>query len=663
MECLTLKMPRGKGVNANTLVQENYALYHSRVTILRATNSFLRSLIAGKQKTRVSESSATPGPNEIVEGSFIRRTLSLYAFVDLKDPFSAADIAGEELPGPILSIMSALSMSRLYLFHTPHTRNRADATRRAVLERHAQCLVRLWEISTSDPKNYSSLMGPMTRTLRDSIRPSTLGEKNYVCVSSGTAEMRAIWFLLTALGILEATLLQVGSPASPWGEVQVREVGIDTVEWETLHNLVMPESYFGPEPRSRQRSWIPRGSETGSSNPREILDDGARQDEDRHVFSPSAKKEKKSTDHAWLSDEKTDAQSETSLSSRLRSRIPRGFEKIAPSLPLTPGVDEALQELGIHVGSAMLRHAAEQAAIAAGSHLPVLLLGETGTGKERFAHLIHKLSPQSEKDLVAINCAAVPEEIAESYLFGHVKGSFTGASNDKLGMFEQANGSTLFLDEVAELSLDVQAKLLRVIQDGVVQRIGATLPRKVNVRIVAATNRDLRKEVAAGRFREDLYFRLEVVCVRLPGLRERRGEIAELALALLKQINQRRHKPRQLSKDALRRLEGHAWPGNVRELSNVLERSVLYAQNDVVNADDLLITSDHAATDILLNLPEPFPGFSIKEYLARVRNQLFSSALAACNGNQAEAASRLGISKEAVSKFVRGIQANPVDGE
>jgi len=327
--------------------------------------------------------------------------------------------------------------------------------------------------------------------------------------------------------------------------------------------------------------------------------------------------------------------------------------------PPVPGLDDALQELGIYVSSAVLRHAAERAGIAAGSHLPVLLLGETGTGKERFAHLIHRLSPRFHKDLVAINCAAIPKDLAESYLFGHMKGAFSGATAEKKGMFEYADQSTLFLDEVAELTLEVQAKLLRVIQDGAVLRLGSMTPRQVDVRIIAATNRDLKSDVDAGRFREDLYFRLEVVQIKLPALRERRNEIPELALAFLKQINQRRQKPHQLSKSALQRLENYGWPGNVRQLSNVLERSVLYAQADVVDADDLLIADNVPPQDPLAGLPEPSPGFSIEEYITQARKQLFRRALAKCNGNQAEAASMLGISRQAVSKFVSGECDNP----
>jgi len=323
-----------------------------------------------------------------------------------------------------------------------------------------------------------------------------------------------------------------------------------------------------------------------------------------------------------------------------------------------PGLDDALQELGIYVGSAVLRHAAERAAIAADSHLPVLLLGETGTGKERFAHLIHRLSPRFGRDMVIVNCAAIPTPLAESYLFGHVKGAFSDATSDKEGIFESADHTTLFLDEIAELTLEVQAKLLRVIQDGIFQRLGNNKPRKVDVRIIAASNRDLRDQVRAGKFREDLYFRLEVVQIKLPALRERRCEIPELALALLRQINLRRRKPRQLTSAALMRLEKYDWPGNVRQLSNVLESSVLYARNDSIDPDDLLITDDKPAKDPLAALPEPFRGFKLETFLTQVREQLFLRALAACNGNQTEAAELLGVSKQAVNKFVAGQNDN-----
>ena len=321
-------------------------------------------------------------------------------------------------------------------------------------------------------------------------------------------------------------------------------------------------------------------------------------------------------------------------------------------------LDEALHEIGIFIGSEDLRQAAERACIAADSHLPVLLLGETGTGKERFAELIHRLSPRRGKDMIAINCAAIPKELAESYLFGHVKGAFTGADADRRGIFEEADQSTLFLDEIVELTIETQAKLLRVIQDGCLQRVGGSTQRKIDSRIIAATNRDLHKEMSEGRFRKDLYFRLEVVQIRLPPLRDRRDGISGLALALMKRINQRRRHPRQLSQEALQRLERYHWPGNVRELSNVLERSVLYACTETLAADDLFISGENCSMAPLPSLPEPMSGFSVETYLAQVRKLLFLRALAKCNGSRTEAAALLGVSKQAVSKFASGDYVN-----
>ena len=319
-----------------------------------------------------------------------------------------------------------------------------------------------------------------------------------------------------------------------------------------------------------------------------------------------------------------------------------------------PGLEDALAELGIFVGSAAMRKAVEEAGIAANSDIPVLLLGETGTGKERFARLIHRLSPRRHRDLVAINCAAIPKEIAESYMFGHVKGAFTGATADKRGAFEDAHGSTLLLDEIGELPLELQPKLLRVIENGAVQRVGSTALHKVDVRIIAATNRDLCREVAAGRFREDLFYRLAVVQTELPPLRKRSNEITALANALLDRINQKRRSPRQLANAALRRLEQYDWPGNVRQLANVLERSVLYARGEVLSAEDLLMSQNDVRNDSTESIPDPVEGFSLEKYLAQVREQLILRAIQKSHGNQSEAAKLLGISKQAVSKFLRG---------
>jgi two-component system response regulator HydG len=711
---------------------------------------------------------------------------SLFAFVDPKDPFTPGEVAGEQLPGPILSIMSAQQFRHLFLFHTPHTREHAVATEKEVSSRYPECQIAVHELPVSDPKDYSSVMGRLAQTVR---RLMKLGSSEiadcYVCVSSGTAEMRAAWFLLAALGVLPARMLQVGSPARPlFGAANVKEVRMDSSDWLTIQALAMPDEYFradaresltkpGSPPIALGRrvipSWLQRGTRKVEGKPKageetlcfdkafvermrtqhgdalpEFLLPRLREKIQRNktfaaVFCPdevqdfaqeafskfaAALRREGGTDHPerfealansvcndvlvgfyrsyadTQSMEEPDEQAPPvarelkQVEALRRAKEPLRDEAarkgpaeaaeqvptetgeyefmsggpameetlslgearslIARETPPIPGLDDALRELGIFIGSATLRHAAEQAGIAAGSHLPVLLLGETGTGKERFAHLIHRLSPRFPRELAAINCAAIPASLAESYLLGHVKGAFTGATNDGKGIFEAADQGTLFLDEIAELTLEVQAKLLRVIQDGVVQRLGSTAPRKVDVRIIAASNRNLRKEVSAGRFREDLYFRLEVVQIKLPALRERRAEIPELALMLLRQINQRREKPHQLTTAALACLERQAWPGNVRDLLNVLERSVLYSRADVIDAEDLKFTCDPPGKDPFAALPEPCDGFKVEEYLRQARNELFRRALEACRGNQTAAAELLGVSKQAVSKFVSG---------
>jgi transcriptional regulator with PAS, ATPase and Fis domain len=221
----------------------------------------------------------------------------------------------------------------------------------------------------------------------------------------------------------------------------------------------------------------------------------------------------------------------------------------------------------------------------AASPLTVLLLGEPGTGKELFARAVHHLSPRSGRPFVAVNMAAISPELFESELFGHVKGSFTGATTDRRGYFELANQGTIFLDEIGDLRLDHQSKLLRVLQERSFYRVGATAPTTVDVRIVAATNRDLQRGVSEGWFREDLYFRLKGLVFRLPPLRERTGDIAAIAESALADIAQRMGKPcPQLSADALRLLSAYRWPGNIRELRNVLERAVALGAGPVLSS-------------------------------------------------------------------------------
>ena len=248
---------------------------------------------------------------------------------------------------------------------------------------------------------------------------------------------------------------------------------------------------------------------------------------------------------------------------------------------------------GMIGSSPALRKVLEQVAIVAPTPATVLIQGESGTGKELVARAIHDRSPRHSRPLIEVNCASIPRELFESEFFGHVKGAFTGALRDRAGRFQAASGGTLFLDEVGEIPLELQAKLLRVLQEGQFERVGEEVTRTVDVRVLAATNRDLQQEVAAGRFRPDLFYRLSVFPIVLPPLRERSEDIPQLAAHFVEQAARRygRAAPR-LTVRAIRMLETYRWPGNVRELQHVIERAVLLSAGNVLRLDGVLTESN-----------------------------------------------------------------------
>jgi DNA-binding NtrC family response regulator len=218
----------------------------------------------------------------------------------------------------------------------------------------------------------------------------------------------------------------------------------------------------------------------------------------------------------------------------------------------------------------------------------VLILGESGTGKELVARAIHQMSPRSKKSFVAVNCGAIPKELVESELFGHVRGAFTGAQSSRAGLFETADGGTILLDEVGDLPLAAQVKLLRVLQDGEIKRVGADESRTVDVRVLAATNVDLMSRIQSGQFRRDLYYRLNVIAIELPPLRERSDDVVLLANHYLLKFARSMHRdPKQLGPDAVRALRDYEWPGNVRELEHAIEHAMVLSQKDVISAADL----------------------------------------------------------------------------
>jgi len=299
-----------------------------------------------------------------------------------------------------------------------------------------------------------------------------------------------------------------------------------------------------------------------------------------------------------------------------------------------------------------VKHLVERVALTPAT---VLILGESGTGKELVAHAIHTLSPRVSGPFIRVNCAALTETLLESELFGHEKGAFTGAHARKSGRFELADGGTLFLDEIGELSFNVQAKLLRVLQERTFERVGGEKTIKVDVRILAATNRDLLKEAQEGRFREDLYYRLSVFPISIPPLRERQEDIPDLAGHFLKKL--RNYGPNKtLSLEVLTRLMAYDWPGNVRELENVVERMVIISQGAMIGLDGLAVFNTSSKEE---KGPLPFvlppEGVSLEE----LEKSFLQQAMEQTGGNQSQAAKKLGLSRHAFLYRLEKYGINP----
>jgi len=329
---------------------------------------------------------------------------------------------------------------------------------------------------------------------------------------------------------------------------------------------------------------------------------------------------------------------------RLRSLVQHGRNLVGEGADEPSALDADL------VGqSATMHRVRSQVARVGRSEAPVLITGESGTGKELAARAVHKASLRSTGPFVPVNCAAIPEHLIESELFGYRKGAFTGATADKKGLFQEAEGGTLFLDEVGDLALSVQANLLRALQERAIRPLGATREVPIDTRILAATHRDLSEEVAEGRFREDLFYRLDVLQVRIPPLREHPEDIQEIATSLLARRHRRRDDPPPptLSQGALDRLQQLPLRGNVRELENILERAVSLTEGAMIHAEAVR-GSREADPEAALEWEEPAdpdgPDFQLDRHLADTERGLIREALKATGGNKTAAAQRLGIS-------------------
>ena len=315
-------------------------------------------------------------------------------------------------------------------------------------------------------------------------------------------------------------------------------------------------------------------------------------------------------------------------------------------------LSDAATRPGILGRSAPIRAMQEIIATVAPTEATVLITGESGTGKELVARALHCASARAEKPLVTVNCAALAENLLESELFGHEKGSFTGADRRREGRFAQANGGTLFLDEIGEMPLTLQSQLLRALQQGEVQRVGADAAITVDVRIIAATNRDLREEVAQKRFREDLYFRLNVICIEVPPLRDRAEDIPVLAAHFLERFASRNRKNvRGFSPQALACMLRYAWPGNVRELENAVERAVILCNGDLITERELpLVVTGPAPVDER----QPEADASLAGLpLDTVERRAIEETLRQTGDNKSEAARQLGITRATLHNKLR----------
>jgi DNA-binding NtrC family response regulator len=318
---------------------------------------------------------------------------------------------------------------------------------------------------------------------------------------------------------------------------------------------------------------------------------------------------------------------------------------------------EAVRDLVISESRAM-RDLMELAARVARHNTTVLLTGESGTGKEVLARAIHRLSPRSEQSFTAINCAAIPEQLLESELFGHIRGAFTGANADRAGLFELAHGGTLLLDEIGELSLGLQAKLLRVLEDGEIRRVGGRESRSVDVRVIAATARSLEQSVERGEFRSDLFYRLNVVRLHIPPLRERPEDVPSLLTHFAGQAAQRLGHPVRITPAALAALTHHSWPGNVRELRNAVERAAVLGGEGPLEFSDFGLTN--GASPVANGSTSGGNGSSLdlKSQVEAVERQAILRALEAAGGNRRQAASLLGISLRTLFYKLRRIPAH-----
>ncbi len=531
----------------------------------------------------------------------------LLTFVGFHDPYHRSSLEGEELKGPILYLLGLRHFDKVCLFTAPNTYQIAEQTQDAVSRTFPGTSAEIITLDIHDPISYAEILAGVRKAF-SRIRRENAGADYSIATSSGTPQMHACWLMLASSGEIPARLLQTRPP---------QFVSTDRPALQEIDLRPFEALRFG----------------------------GARE-----------------TEASVSMEEAPPCMSRDTL--RMPRAAPSRLEARTGEEPgaRTTALREELHIIGDHE---LLLRALERASSFAEHSAPVMIVGETGTGKELVARFVHRLSGRPVDGFVAVNCAALPASLAESILFGHKKGAFTGATEDHKGKFLQANGGTLFLDEIGELPLEVQAKLLRVLDDGVVEPVGGTTRTRVKVRIVAATNRQLRQEVKEKRFREDLFYRIEVGTIHLPPLRQRRSDIPLLAIWGLNNINTRLRTPKRLSQEAIARLCAHDWPGNVRSLLNVIERAAISVRGEVIGGPDIQFSEDAECAPERppeeARFPEPAEGFRMAQFLDDARRHLIHRALAMGNDNKTMAARLLGITPQAIHNFIRREGQQPAE--
>ncbi len=521
----------------------------------------------------------------------------LITFPGSQDPYTGGL---NTKPGPILSLLAQRAFDSVYLLSTPGTNEATRATEAAILGMHPESNVELISTGLEVPTDFIAVKTLLESTLAI-LKGKHRTDDLWVCMSTDRPQIDACWLSLADRWFLRLRLLEVRLPRTVSAELpEVREVMV-----------------YRPGGRPNAAMRIPKWTSG------ELREDAAVQ-----YCVPG------------LFDEPDDHPSPPSMSLNVEAPV---------SLPDYVAI---AKEIGIIGDEHCVREMLHMAYRYALRSIPVLITGETGTGKDLLARYIHRLSPRSEQPYITVNCAAITESLAESELFGVKKGAYTGATADRAGKFDAADRGTLFLDEIGDLPLEIQAKILRALENGEIQKVGDAKAQKVDVRIIAASNQDLHVQVRERLFRDDLLSRLSVGTIHVPPLRERRADIPLIAQHLMDIANRNEGVSKHLTPEALQLLTSSSWERwNVRELRTAIERAWTMAEGDTVDYHHFKILQPQSTDNPGFPLPDLNSSFNWQTYLDELRERVFSKALEMGGGNASAAARILGVTPQAVSQF------------